>query len=234
MKRATVIGLMGLTMIVLSARPALAQWDWFKWIQQLSGPGPFELNGVTVTFACRDNGDKPQYTRDTATLAQRALFCDRISRGWRDVDRFLGLTIANGDGENTLIYPVTIEPKERVSAWMVRFSATKRLHELADIGSGIGYLRFSAAEDQFVVKYFFDPFVSIRPLAFLVMGRDPQSTTTDYKVRSFFARSVDVTGGALIFPQGFRLSDFGAIGGADLTGDAEISWHWGLRFTVVF
>jgi hypothetical protein len=228
MRRAAVIALTGLTMIALSARPAWAQWEWFKWIQELSGPGPFELHGATFTFGCRDDAESVS-TEDTSPLAYRGLFCDRVPHRWKSVDRFLAVTVAHGDGRNNLVYPSSVEPRERVTAWMIRLAATKRVHRTFDVGSGVGFLRFSAVQDAFVTKYYLDPYVALRPLGFLA----PRSGNASGP-RDFLARSIDLTAGAIIFPQGFRLSDFGAIGGAELNGDAELSWHAGLRVVVIF
>ena len=52
MRRAFAVVLMGVALTLLLPRPASAQWGWFKWINELSGPGDFVLNGTTVTFGC--------------------------------------------------------------------------------------------------------------------------------------------------------------------------------------
>jgi hypothetical protein len=222
MRRATAIGLMGLTMIVLSARPASAQWEWFKWIQELSGPGPFVVNGPTISFSCTHRDDEGLKEFRSAPAVYRGIQCDRIP-GWTSVRTFLMLTVARGDGHNNLDYPSGREKLERVSAWLFRFAGAYRSNRFIDVGAGAGMIRLSGTPDVFVIKGFVEPFVSLRPFAALADG--------DADV---LARSIDLTFAVTVFPQGFRLSDFGAIGGADLTGDPEFLPRIGIRVAFTF
>jgi hypothetical protein len=210
----------------MSARPAAAQYSWLKWIQELSGPGPFELHGITATFGCIGKDGRSVFTADDGIpIVYKSLGCDRVARTWDKVHWFVGVTVAKGSGEYNLDPLPTVTSKDSVSALMVRFATTKRLDPVWDVGSGVGLLRFSAVEGSSTSKFFFEPFLSMRPLGYLVLKSE--STVAD-----FFARAVDVTFSAIIFPEGFRLSDFGAIGGANLTGKPEVSWT--VAFRVVF
>ncbi len=141
--------------------------------------------------------------------------------------RFWGVTVAAGDGENNLIFAPDVESLERVaaSAYFVRGMA--RLHPIVDIGSAVGFMRFTARPGITVSRFVVDPVVGFRPLAIGL----PE---TEKRVHEFFARAVEIYVGAIIFPQGFRVTDFGAIGGPDLDGGAEVSPHAGLRISVVF
>ena len=48
MRRAMTTGLIGLAILLGIARPASAQWNIIKWLEELSGPGHFVLNGARV------------------------------------------------------------------------------------------------------------------------------------------------------------------------------------------
>ena len=154
MRRAFAVVLMGVALTLLSARPASAQWSWFRWIQELSGPGDFELNGTTVTFGCvLDDTD----TRPRAEAAPYMhLFCDKGS-DWRRVNRFMGVTFALGDGTNPLVYPSTVEKLERVKGQLYLATGGFRLNKYIDAGASGGFMRFAGARedrrDVWVTKY---------------------------------------------------------------------------------
>jgi hypothetical protein len=230
MRRAIAVGLIGLGLTCLSARPASAQWAWFRYIQQLSGPGPFDLQGVTVTFGCKKEDKQPgeRDTADPGPAAYRYVFCDK-AQGWEHVTRYMGVTFATGDGENNLVFPASREKLDRVDASIYLVTGAFRLHPGVDVGSSAGFMRFTATPDLVVSKFVIDPFIAVRPVG-LFLDRDRPSN----KVASFFGQAIEVIGGVIIFPQGFRLTDFGAIGGPDWTGDPEMSGHIGFRFSVVF
>jgi hypothetical protein len=229
MRRVIAVGLIGLGLTFVSARPASAQWAWFRYIQQLSGPGPFDLQGVTVTFGCAE-GEESGKTDDTRAgpEAYRYLFCDKAPR-WKHVTRYMGVTFATGDGENNLVFPASREKLERVRASIYLVTGAFRLHPGVDVGSSAGFMRFTATPDVVVSKYVIDPFIAVRPVGLFLTRQG-----TSDKVASFFAQAIEVNAGVIIFPQGFRLSDFGAIGGPEWNGDPEISAHVGFRFSVVF
>jgi hypothetical protein len=87
-------------------------------------------------------------------------------------------------------------------------------------------MRFEGTPDVVVTRYLLEPFVALRPLAFLAEDRD--------STRDRFARAVEVNGALVIFPQGFRLSDFGAIAGPDWSGKTEAVFRIGIRAQFVF
>lgn len=228
MRRATVVGLMGLAMVVLSAGPAWAQWEWFKWIQELSGPGPFHLDGATITFGCRKVNAEDRLATVVPDLpgVVRVIQCDRAPREWSDVRTFMSVTVAQGQGENNLEYPASREKLAHVSAWMFRFAGTIRLNQVLDVGSGAGMFRFSGTPDVFTMKGFIEPFISLRPFGGLAR---PEAKTRKEDILDGLARSIDVTYAMTVFPRGFYLTDFGAIGGADLNGDREFLQRFGIR-----
>jgi hypothetical protein len=224
MRRATAVGLIGLALVLLSARPASAQYDWIKWIQQLSGPGPFELQGVTVTFGCVAGRKVPPVVTSDNPPIYRYLFCD-AANNWKSVTRFYAVTFATGDGENNLTFPASVPKLERVSASIYLGTGAFRLHEAIDLGTSAGFMRFSGTPDKAVTKFVIVPYAGVRPFT-VFKGSN--------KALDYIKRGFEVKGGLIIFPQSFKLSDFGAIDGPDFNEYVEASLFYGFRFTVVF
>jgi hypothetical protein len=226
MRRALAIGLIGFALTLLSARPASAQWAYFRWLQALSGPGDFNLNGFVVTFGCVENGSTAQTNRENSSPAPvRYVFCDKSSR-WRHVKRFMGATYALGDGKNNLEYPEGVEKLERVKASIYTAMGAFRWKEWIDAGASGGFMRFTGTPDVVVTRFLIEPFVAVRPLAFL--DKDPNSTADRV------ARAVELNLALVIFPQGFRLSDFGAIAGPEWSGKTEAVLRVGFRAQFAF
>jgi hypothetical protein len=226
MRRAIAIGFIGFGLTLFFPRPAAAQWSWFKWIQELSGPGDFDLNGVTVTFGCASGTEVQQSPGDTSSGAVRQIFCDKSSN-WRSVKRFMGVTYASGDGTNPLEYPADREKLERVKAQLYLATGVFRADAVVDVGASGGFMRFEGTPDVVVTRFLIEPFVAVRPIAIFV---EPGKAAWLDRL----ARAVELNGALIIFPQGFRLSDFGAIGGADLTGNPETIIRFGFRAQFVF
>ena len=225
MRRAFAVGLIGVALTLLSPRPASAQWSWFKWIQELSGPGKFDLNGTTVTFGCVVEGDE----RARVGAPYMHLFCDKGPE-WKRVKRFMGATFALGDGTNPLEYPATVQKLERVKGQVYLGTSGFRLNSVIDVGGSAGFMRFAGARedrrDLWVTRYLVEPYIAVRPLAFLAEQSDSP--------RDRLARAVEFNAGLIIFPQGFRLSDFGASGGPEWNGDPETIVRYGFRVNFVF
>jgi hypothetical protein len=225
MRRAIAIGLIGFAVTLLSPRPASAQWGWFRWIQELSGPGDFQLNGFTVTFGCVESRSESQANREAGPPPVKYVFCDKSPR-WRSVKRFMGASYAIGDGTNNLTYPNGTEVFERVKASIYQATGAFRINPYLDAGASGGFMRFSGTPDVVVTRYLVEPFVAVRPLAFLADDGDT--------ARDRLARAIEFNGALVIFPQGFRLSDFGAIDGPDWSGKPEAVFRIGFRAQFVF
>ena len=228
MRRAIAIGLIGSALNLLSARPAYAQWSWFKWIQELSGPGDFDLNGVTVTFGCAFKDTQSRAVQgEVSSGAVNQIFCDK-SANWRSVSRFIGVTYALGDGTNPLTYPADREKLERVKAQLYTATGAFRVDPVVDVGASGGFMRFEGTPDVVVTRYLIEPFIAVRPIA-IIPGSDKKLWLDR------LARAVEINMAMIVFPQGFRLSDFGAIGGVpDWDGDPETIIRFGFRAQFVF
>jgi hypothetical protein len=50
--RSIVVALASLVLLVSAAQPAFAKQDWLGWLEEFSGPGPFEGFELSVEFAC--------------------------------------------------------------------------------------------------------------------------------------------------------------------------------------
>jgi hypothetical protein len=226
MRRAIAIGLIGFAVSLLSPRPASAQWGWFRWIQEMSGPGPLALQGVTVTFGCAQ-GDVETKEAPAKAALYRYVFCD-YANNWKSIKHFYGITTMWGDGENNLIFPAGHEKLERVKTSLYLGFGTLRLYPGLDVGAALGFTRFTGTPDITVTKFIINPFVAVRPVG-LFLDKDKAGS-----LANFFGRAIEFNAGLIILPQGFHLNEFGAIGGPDWSGDPEFNGQIGLKFRIVY
>ena len=103
-----------MTILLCFARPASAQWDFLKWLEELSGPGHFVMNGADVAVYCG-----PKTTSQSRTEIYHYAFCDRDPATWNNVKWFVGAQLLWGRGTNPLTYRTTVTKKEHVSAQSV-------------------------------------------------------------------------------------------------------------------
>jgi hypothetical protein len=226
MRRAIAVGLIGFALTLMSARPASAQWGWFRWIQELSGPGPIALQGVTVTFGCAQGKIQTKEEREKSPL-YGYVFCD-YANNWKSIRHFYGVTAMWGDGENNLVFPADREKLERVKSSLYLAFGTLRLHPGFDVGGSLGFTRFTGTPDITATKFIINPFVVVRPVGLFLKPEKAGS------VANFFGRAIEFNAGLIILPQGFHLSDFGAIGGPDWSGDPEFNGQIGLKIRIVY
>lgn len=213
MRRLTGTGLIALALLVGFARPASAQWDLLKWLEELSGPGPFFVSGPEATFYCPG-----AHARAKLDDKDFGLLCDREAATFKHVKFYVGASVLWGSGHNPLTYAGQPDnPHRSVSTQSYAGILGYRLWNWADVASQVGLAHFSA-EGTGTVKFFLDPYAAVRPLAFC-----PKTKSIE--------RLVEARVGLLLFPQGFTLADFGATGGS-LTGKAEFVWH--LAFLIDF
>ena len=94
MRRLTGTGLIALTILLCFARPASAQWDFLKWLEELSGPGHFVMNGVDVAVVLAGPNPTQLRTRtSTTTPSAIAMFAT-----WNNIKWFVGAQLLAGRG----------------------------------------------------------------------------------------------------------------------------------------
>jgi len=222
MRRAMTTGLIGLAILFGIARPASAQWNIIKWLEELSGPGYFVLYGGEVHVGCKFDKVDSKITA-TGPKALRVLFCDQnptvvdSSRVWERTRFFWAIQGAVGSGSNPLDYPPG-EKKNNVSAWTLSAGPVYRLGSAADVGTSLGFAQFAGSTVKSTTKVVIDPYVVIRPL---VRWKDD--------LKQYFAVRINAT----VFPQGFTQEDFGATAGP-LKGEAEVILQVALVFNFAY
>ena len=239
MRQASVIGLMGLAIVLCAARPASAQWAIIKWLEELSGPGKVMVQRIDLAhFGCRWK-DQPRGKDATAFNAsvartnslERALVCDSnpFQRGgvgyyadkplWKSVESFFTVNLTapwfTGTGTNPLEYPEG-EARENLRFWSLTGGWTYRPSEYADLSVAAGPAWLSSSTTKTTTKFVTDFGVLIRPL--VKMGRRWDQT-------------VGVLLSAQWFPEGFTLQDFGATAGS-LDGRSEFITQVGVTINI--
>jgi len=235
MRRALAIGLIGSALTLLSARPASAQYAYFRWIQQLSGPGPFALHGVTVTFGCAQDPKAKSDQPPEGPAIYRYVFCD-YAKNWTSIRHFYGVSAMWGEGKNNLEFPAGREKLDPATSSLYLAFGTLRLDPGLDVGASLGFTRFTATPDITLTRFMINPFVAVRPVG-LFFRKDRKVLPTDSKairIADAVARAVELNLGLIILPQGFQLGDFGAIGGADFKGGPEFNGQYGLKIRIVY
>ena len=233
MRRATTTGLIGLAILLATAQPASAQWDWIKWLEELSGPGHFVLYGGETHVGCQfktlgdaKTNSELQAQARTGPAILRGLFCDQNPREvtlsptntthvWKQVRSFWSIMSAYGTGTNPLDYPAG-EKREKTTAWTLTAGPVYRVSAVTDLGASVGVVKFSGSTAKSFNKLIVDPYIVIRPLALL-----------NSEWEQTFAVRLDATW----FPQGFTLEDFGATAGP-LNGKTEVIFQIGLMVNV--
>ena len=216
------IGVIGMMSLLATARPASAQWNIIKWLEELSGPGYFVLYGGEVHVGCVFDKVDVKIS-GTGPKGLRVLFCDQnrtpvdSRQVWEKTRFFVAIQAAGGTGTNPLEYPAG-EKKDRTSVFTFGGGPVFRLCPALDVGASVGVAKFSGSTSRSVTKAVIDPYVVIRPLV-----KAPED------LRQYFALRINAT----IFPQGFTLEDFGATAGS-LDGKAEVVFQLGFVFNLAY
>ena len=145
--------------------------------------------------------------------------------------RFYGVNLGMGDGKNNLVFPDGVTVKEKVTLSVITLRGAWRAHAMLDVGAQAGIHRFSGTPSVVVNRLVIDPYVAVRPFGWLVLKDSPN------RAHDAIAKGFEFTLGATIYPEGFTVQDFGAIGtvnGTTLTGNAELIGHYGFKFWFTF
>src|SRR5262245_29771857 len=139
MRQAKAIFLLVLAVLLFSPGTASAQWSIIRWIQELSGPGPFLVKyGLDISVLCvpKENtkrADGPEMQGHPREY--RWLFCDQERFEWRNVQRFYGFAVGVGDGKNNLVFPEGVTGNPEVRLYYFAARGAWRPHDLVDVGA---------------------------------------------------------------------------------------------------
>lgn len=162
-------------LLFAGVRPAsAAEWDFFEWLERLSGPGPFKsLAGFnfTETFACYGVKSQTSVEALTRTTGDPGIWAD-ISCGRAARQRIwarFGLKVMRLKGDNDLQY-ITVAPlsedDRKVRLWGFMFVTDVSLRPYLDVGAGAGVLRFSGPLFDTFTRFALEPTrVTVKPLA---------------------------------------------------------------------
>lgn len=250
MRRISLIGVIGVAIVLASARPAFAQWGIIKWLEELSGPGPFWALVSEVHYPCflrkppdRSPDEKTKLdglwdrrTVNPGKLKHRLwvpeFACDQVTNMWKSHN--------------------PLEPS-RIATW-------KDVHSFITVGGAYGgrgdnKLEYAdpgtkknpAALWSYVYggyTYRFSPVTDIgSSVGFITFSGSTVATSADKVAIDGFAvirplvlnpkwerleQFLDVRLGVTYYPQGFTLEDFGAIGGSEVNGKPE--WKFNVGF----
>jgi hypothetical protein len=219
MKRLVLVALALLAFSAVPATPAFAQTGFFRWLERLSGPGPFYGTGFELYGVCF--GVKKDSAKDSdAETAQRksatwfpGVGCGQAAR--RDGDRGLkidrvsiGVQYSWMRGDNRLQYDPSVpaDQTDSVDATVFMGIADFGFVRALDLGAGFGFVRFSGMPSPAFSHVMFEPIrVTVKPLAL--------KKASTYKDEALQLRVV-----MTVIPSGFDAEDFGAIPGTYHSG----------------
>jgi len=144
-----------LALLTLWPSAAFAAKGWWGWLEELSGPGPFQGPGVAVPVFCMKDSEH--------------VSC------WRGVDpapnRRLLVGVARlGSGHNLRFKDLPDTPDNRREVKVLQISGVYMFRVLAavDVGFGAGTMRFSGAGFEPLWRFTLIPgSVSVHPFAFI-------------------------------------------------------------------
>jgi hypothetical protein len=183
---------------------AQAQWDWYEWLQELSGPGPFDgKRGIDLRLLCfadiePQRGVRPIWTPSCLpTPLQAAQF--------RHVSIDFGLVLLKAE-RNPLTYAAGKDPA--VDLRIIKSTIWWRPFYGLEVGAGGGTLRFKGPAFDSFTRFFVEPFrVDLKPSGLGYFIRQLR----DYQV---LLEAVSFRWGIMVVPDEFVAEDFGAIPGS--------------------
>jgi hypothetical protein len=161
MKRAVLIGLVAFCALLRPAH-AYAQADFFDWLEQLSGPGPFHgyFRSVNSRVLC---------THEEVGAQRVDWWCGNDTD--RNIRHVVSAEVAWPDSDsNRRFDDATSEPQNNgtVRATRVMITYQYRFHPMVDMGLGIGSLVFSGSDFTNQVHPVISPLtLTFTPFAFM-------------------------------------------------------------------
>jgi hypothetical protein len=217
MRQSVVIGFFALTCALVSARPADAQAGFIRWLEKLSGPGPFVGAGLEIYGLCyaaeKDSITAPE---PAATEPRRWFFDVNCARAARDRQRLtIGVQFSKMIGDNNLQYDASVpdDLHDTVGATALLGSADLTVARPLDLGVGVGFLHFTGGLPGSFTRFALEPLrVTWKPLA-MRPAADSSDRMGLYKREWLQIRLV-----MTVIPGGFDAEDFGAIPGSYRSG----------------
>jgi len=203
MRRLLLFALAALVLNLAAPRPADAQAAFIRWLERLSGPGPFYGAGFEVYPVCFNATDQAWTVLD--------MDCGGTVRGERSlrIERVLfGVQYSKLRGNNELLYDPAIpaDQTDSVGATIFLGSADVGFIRALDVGASVGFIRFSGMPSEAFSRTIFEPLrITFKPLAMKA-----SSVRRDEWLQIRLVTTV--------LPGGFDAEDFGAIPGSYSSG----------------
>jgi hypothetical protein len=216
MKRAVFIAVAVAILTTAQAAPASAQTGFIRWLERLSGPGPFVGGGIELSVLCRGvETERPGGVAPEGEATPSWFWdanCGHASRDHRRVT--IGASWARMVGNNTLQYDATVPDnlKKRVTASMFLLNADLGVARSIDVGAAVGFTQFSGTPPGPFSRAVAEPLrITWKPLAMKPVSPRP----TAEEARAAYRREwLQVRMVVTVLPGGFKAEDFGAIPGS--------------------
>jgi hypothetical protein len=224
MKHAAIVLFAATVCSLVPVRPAEAQAGFIRWLERLSGPGPFVGGGVEVYALCygvrKDQPVDPDASGDRAASWFFDANCGRAARDRRRVT--IGAQWARLAGNNTLQYDASVPAAltDRVSATLFLATADVGVVRPLDVGASAGFIRFAGAPPGAFTRPAIEPLrLTWKPLAMRPVGRGPNGTIPADAAAALYRREwLQIRLVVTLLPGGFDAEDFGAIPGTFHSG----------------
>jgi hypothetical protein len=216
MRRAVVLHSVVVVLAVLVIpRAAAAQTGFVRWLERLSGPGPFTGAGVQIDGLCFGAEKSRPTEEDPERSTTRRWFFDvNCGRAARNQGRLtIGAELSKLSGKNTLQYDAGIpaDQTDHVGATLFLVDANVGVDRPLDIGAAAGFIHFTGFPGGSLSRFVVEPIrLTLKPLA---IARGEVSAAQAYRREWLQLRLV-----ATIIPGGFDAEDFGAIPGTFQSG----------------
>ena len=224
MKRLAVVAFAVLGLVFVPARSANAQAGFVRWLEKLSGPGPFVGPGIEIYGLCY-GGIKalptdPDASERTEGKAPRSWFFDpNCGRAARDQGRLtIGVQLSKLFGDNGLQYDESVPARlhDTVGASIFMGTADLGVHRSLDVGSALGFVHFTGAPPGGFSRVMLEPIrVTWKPLA---MKPVPVNASAAEARAAYRREWLQIRVVMTVLPGGFDAEDFGAIPGSYKSG----------------
>ncbi len=169
MKRLMLVGLAVLACLVVPARPAEAQAGFFRWLEQLSGPGPFWGAGAEVYALCVGHKKSEPAAENSTAAASASVFVD-LNCGKAAPNHItfkLGGHYSGQRGKNKL----TLDDDDDVTtSHTVMVTGDLGVHPAIEVGTAYGRVRFVSFTETADKNIWEVVRITIKPGAFKSTG----------------------------------------------------------------